>query len=210
VGAAFVWGLVAGSSLLIGCLFALIRPIGERTLGLILAFGAGVLGDLAIDAAGGENRKSATGSEQGSAKAIVLGTVLDGIPESIVLGSTLLGGEGVSLAVLAAIFLSNLPEAIGATTGLARSGVRGSRILAMWALVMVVSAVASAVGYGLLGDADPRTIAFVQAFAAGALITMLADTMMPQALVHGGRVAGLATTLGFILAFAISTAELAA
>jgi ZIP family zinc transporter len=238
---AFLAGAFAASSLVVGAAIALIHRVGERTLGLIMAFGSGVLisaiaydlvadayltsggpgitagmfagaiaffvGDLMIDRAGGSDRKAPTGSSGGSPKAIVLGTVLDGIPESVVVGLTLLSGEGLSLAVVAAVFLSNLPEAMAATTGFVIAGARPSRILLLWTTVALVSAAASALGYVALGDAGSGVIAFVEAFAAGAILTMLADTMMPEAFRHGGPVAGLATTLGFVLAFGLSVAE---
>jgi zinc transporter, ZIP family len=238
---AFLAGAVAASSLVIGAAIALIHRVGERTLGLIMAFGAGVLisaiaydlvaeayataggsgitagmfagaitffvGDLLIDRAGGADRKASTRSESGSAKAIVLGTVLDGIPESVVVGLTLLSGDGLSIAVVAAVFLSNLPEAIAATTGFVSDGISPARILLLWTAVALVSAAAAALGYAALGDAGPGLVASVQAFAAGAILTMLADTMMPEAFRHGGPVAGLVTTLGFVLAFGLSVLE---
>jgi ZIP family zinc transporter len=139
--------------------------------------------------------------------AIVLGTVLDGIPESIVVGLTLLSGQGLSIAMVAAVFVSNLPESMAASTGLRRGGVSRLRILGMWALVVLASAAAAALGYALLGGASERWIATVQAFAAGAILTMLADSMMPEAFESGGPAAGLATTAGFALAFAISAWE---
>jgi zinc transporter, ZIP family len=243
MGAAFGWGLLAASSLLIGGLLVLRVRVGDRALGLIMAFGAGVLisavayelvdeafttshgasgialglatgalvffvGDAIIDRMGGSGRKStAGGHEAGTALAIVLGIILDGIPESAVIGLTLLQGEGVGAAMLVAVFLSNLPEAIAATTGLRVSGWRTRDILGLWLTVMLVSALASLAGYGLFGDASSDTIAFVLSFAAGAILTMLADTMMPEAFERGGKLVGLATTLGFGLAFAISALE---
>ena len=163
-------------------------------------------GDLVVDRMGGGDRKSiGADAGEGSALAIVLGTVLDGIPESIVLGLTLLGGNGISVSMLAAVFLSNLPEAISATAGL-----RGSwpvpRILGLWIGVTAVSGLSALLGYGALADASASWIAVVNAFAAGALLTMLADTMVPEAARHGGKTAGLVTTLGFGLAFILSTA----
>jgi zinc transporter, ZIP family len=243
VAEAFAWGLIAGSSLLLGGLLALRRPVGQHTLGLVMAFGAGVLisavayelvedafgiaggsgavalglfagafafylGDLAIDGFGGEGRMSAAGGQDaGSSLAIVLGTVLDGIPESIVLGLSLLEGGQVSVAVLAAVFLSNLPEALSSTAGLSKSGWPRQRILSLWALVVIVTALSSLAGYALFDGAAPRIIAFVQSFAGGALLTMLADIMMPEAFRYGGKQVGLVTTLGFALAFFITTLE---
>jgi zinc transporter, ZIP family len=243
VAESFAWGIIASSSLVVGGVVALLLPINRRLLGLIMAFGAGVLvsavafelvqegfetsageggialgllagsvvffaGDALIDRLGGDQRKSSGGGQAaGSALAIVLGIVLDGIPESLVLGLTVLEEGAVSAALLVAVFLSNLPEAIAATTGLAQAGWAKARILGLWILVMTVAGLAALAGYVLLDTASPRTIAFVLAFAGGAILTMLADTMMPEAFAHGGKLVGLATTLGFGLAFAISSLE---
>jgi ZIP family zinc transporter len=221
----------------------LLRPVSERTLGLIMAFGSGVLisavaydlileaasisggagiplgasigavtfflGDRALDRAGGGDRKAARRrSEASDPQAVVLGTILDGIPESIVLGLTLLSGEGLSAAFFAAVFLSNIPEAMAATGGLAASGMQSGRIIAMWLLIAVVSGGAAFAGYALFDHASPWTVAFVMALAAGAVITMLADTMMPEAFRYGGGpVTGLATTLGFLVALTIASLE---
>ena len=240
---AFLWGFLASSSLLVGALLALtVRP-NRRVVGLVMAFGAGVLisavayelvgeaaetadtgravavglfvgcgvffaGDWLIDRLGGEGRKSSGGAQAGGVGlAIVLGIVLDGIPESIVIGVGLLSGEGVGLAMLVAVFLSNLPEAIAATTGLTASGWPRARLYALWLGVVVVSALSSLAGYAFFDDASPDTIAFVLAFAGGAILTMLADTMMPEAFEQSGKLVGVCTTLGFALAFAISTLE---
>ena len=170
---AFLWGAFAASSLVLGGVVALAFHVSGRVLGLILAFGAGVLisavayelveeafatsksgqwvaaglfagalvyfgGDELIDRRGGDKRKSMGGEqEEGTALAIVLGIVLDGIPESVVIGLTLLEGGSVGVAMLVAVFMSNLPEAIGATSGLAVAGWRRSRILGLWGLVVV-------------------------------------------------------------------------
>jgi ZIP family zinc transporter len=176
-----------------------------------LGLGAGALvfffGDWFIDRAGGAKRKSAGGpGAETPAMPIVLGIVLDGVPESAVLGLTLLEG-GIAVTMLVAIFLSNLPEALAATTGLSKEGWPKARLFGLWTGVVAVSALATAAGYGLFTDASPRTIAFVLAFAGGAILTMLADTMMPEAFENSGKVAGLVTTLGFATAFAIQALE---
>ena len=240
---ALFWGLFAGSSLILGGAIALTFPIGERLLGLIMAFGAGVLisavafelvaeayetaagsgslalglaagaltffvGDALVDRMGGEGRKKMHGTAgTGSALAIVLGIVLDGIPESAVIGLGLLGGTGVSVAVIAAVFLSNLPEAIAATHGLKADGWERRKILGLWTAVTVVCGLASLLGYVALDSAGPSALAFVLAFAGGAILTMLADTMMPEAFEHGGKLVGLVTTFGFGLAFALTMLE---
>ena len=165
-------------------------------------------GDELIDRKGGGQRKSMAGDQQeGTALAIVLGIVLDGIPESTVIGLTLLEGGSVSVAMLAAVFLSNLPEAVAATSGLALAGWAGRHILGLWLLVALVSALASLAGYGLFDDASPNAVAFVLSFAGGAILTMLAETMMPEAYLRGGKAVGLATTLGFAVAFAVSALD---
>ena len=137
----------------------------------------------------------------------MLGIVLDGIPESIVIGLTLLEGGSVSVAILVAVFLSNLPEAIGATSGLAVAGWRSRRILTLWGIVILVSALSALAGYGLFGDASPDTVAFVLAFAGGAILTMLAETMIPEAYLRGGKAVGLVTTFGFAVAFGVSALD---
>jgi len=160
-----------------------------RSEGLVFYFG-----DAYVDRMGGENRKDldATAESTGSGQSIVLGTVLDGIPESLVLGIGLAVGGAISAAFLAAVFISNLPEAIAATVSLKASGAESGSIFRMWAGIVGISAVAAAIGFGVASAAGSSGI-LVQAFAAGALLTMIIDTMAPEAVEHGGKVAGLAT-----------------
>jgi zinc transporter, ZIP family len=181
--------------------------LSDVATGLFAGCAVYTLGDVVIDRLGGAARKSMEGAAAGSALAIVLGTVLDGIPESAVLGLTLLQGGTVSVAMLAAVFLSNLTEAVAATAGLRASGWRSSRLLLLWAGIVAVSGLAALAGYGLFDSASPSVVAFVLAFAGGAILTMLADTMMPEAFANGGRWVGVVTTLGFATAFAISAFE---
>ncbi len=137
----------------------------------------------------------------------MLGIVLDGIPESAVIGLTILEGGAVSVAMLAAVFISNVPEAVAASSGLATAGWRNAQILGLWGLVMAVSGLAALAGYAFFGDVSDSGVAFVLAFAGGAILTMLADTMMPEAFEHGGKLVGVFTTLGFAAAFAISAVD---
>jgi zinc transporter, ZIP family len=161
-------------------------------------------GDWLIDRSGGSERKDAGGGQEGgSPLAIVLGTVLDGVPESMVIGLTIFQGGAVGAAYLAAVFISNLPEAISSSSGLLAGGWKKARILWMWVAIAVISGLASLAGYGLFQDSSPDVVAFVLAFAAGAILTMLADTMMPEAFEHGGKLVGVLTTLGFAVAFTI-------
>ena len=239
MAAAFGWGTLAASSLVIGAIIALLFRIGLRTIGLIMAFGSGVLisaisfdlvqeavdkssghgwvvggffagclvffgGDWLIDRLGGSQRKDPDGSQEGgSALSIVLGSVLDGIPESMVIGLTIFEGGAVGAAYLAAVFISNLPESISSTSGLATSGWKKSRILWMWIAIALISGLASLAGYGLFQHSSPEVVAFVLTFAAGAILTMLANTMMPEAFEHGGKLVGIMVTLGFAVAFTI-------
>jgi ZIP family zinc transporter len=243
MAAALGWGLLAASSLVLGAVIALRFRISLRTIGLIMAFGAGVLisavafdlveeavdtetghwavltgifagcgvffgGDWLIDRMGGADRKDADGDQAtGSPLAIVLGTVLDGIPESMVIGLTIFQGGAVGAAYLVAVFISNLPEAVSSTAGLMTSGWKRARILWMWIGITLVSGLASLAGYGLFQDASPDIVAFVLSFAAGAILTMLADTMMPEAYEHGGKLVGVATTLGFVVALVVHTLD---
>ena len=240
---AFAWGAFGGAALIVGALAGLWLPFSPRLVGIVMAFGAGVLisavafdlveeaadtangergvaiglaagalaffaGDWWIDRMGGADRKSMEGpQEEGSGLAIVLGAVLDGIPESIVLGLTLLGGSGVSVAFVAAVFISNLPEGLAASIGLRASGWTTGRIVALWSGVTLVSAFAALAGYAVFDSAPPTTVAFVLAFAGGAVLTMLADTMMPEAFDKAGPLVGLFTTAGFSLAFALHLIE---
>ena len=119
------------------------------------------------------------------------------------IGLTIFEGGAVGAAYLAAVFISNLPESISATSGLVAGGWEKSRILWMWIGIAVISAVAALAGYGLFQDSSPDVVAFVLTFAAGAILTMLANTMMPEAFEHGGKWVGIMTTLGFATAFTI-------
>jgi ZIP family zinc transporter len=238
---AFLWGLISASSLLLGGLIALRVQVSSRALGLIMAFGAGVLisavafelveeaaktsdsgvgaglfagaltffaGNAWLDRRGAADRKRSSGKQaSGFAMAIVLGIVLDGVPESAVIGLTLLEEGEVGVAILAAVFLSNLPEAIAATSGLSKAGWKPARVMGLWLGVAAVSGLSALLGYVLLDGASERLIAIVLAFAGGAILTMLADTMMPEAFENGGRGVGLLTTLGFGVAFFISSLD---
>jgi zinc transporter, ZIP family len=133
----------------------------------------------------------------------VLGSVLDGIPESFVLGLTVLQG-GVSVALLVAVALSNLPEGMSSSSGLKAAGWPRRRVLAMWSVVVLVSAVASAAGYAMLDPASGRTGALVEAFAGGALLAMLANSLLPEAFAVEGVVTGPLVVLGFAVSLALS------
>jgi ZIP family zinc transporter len=175
-----------------------------------LGFAAGALsfyvGDWLIDRSGGHGRKSMKGEHQlaGAASAIVLGTVLDGVPESFVLGASLQQEGLVPLAVVIGVVVSNIPESLSATSGLLEAGWAKARLYRLWSVVVAASVAAAAAGFALLDVMAEAEGAFALAFAGGALLVMLADTLMPEAFELGGREAGLVTALGFSLGFALS------
>jgi ZIP family zinc transporter len=140
----------------------------------------------------------------GSANAIVLGTVLDGVPESFVLGASILQDGAVPIAVVVGVFAANVPEALSGTVGLLESGWTRSRVFGMWSIVVAVSVVAAIAGWVLLDVMPSGGGAFAASFAAGALLVMLADTLMPEAFELGGREAGLVTALGFAVGFGLA------
>lgn len=237
---AFLWGLAASSSLVIGAVIAMTACPPSRVTGLVLGFGAGTLisaisfelteeafelggaDALTLGLAAGAvafyvgDRLVAPRAESGmhgrempaqdeSGKTLLFGAMLDGVPETAVLGSTLLTGSGIGVPVLAAIFLSNLPEGIGGASDMRASGVSRGRVLLLWSGVTLICAVASALGYELLANADDEWLAILQAFAAGGVLAMLAIEMLPSAHSKGGRETGLLTVLGFALSYLLST-----
>jgi ZIP family zinc transporter len=232
---AFLNGLVGASSLVIGALYALWRPIPRKPLGLIMAFGAGILlssvayeligeailtsdgdggvaiglmagaitffvGDLLIERSS-KKKEGAEGANAGLA--VVLGTVLDGIPESVVLGVGLVSADP-SAAMLVAVFVSNLPESMASTTDLRRAGWTSRSLLLMWTGIVLVSALSAGIGYSVFGDASDAMLAFVLAYAGGAILTMLADSMMPEAFAESGPLTGVITSVGFGIGVALS------
>jgi zinc transporter, ZIP family len=166
------------------------------------------IGDRLVAGMGGAHRKS-PGAKPGrpvdaetstsSGRGIALGTALDGIPESAVLGMSLAGGGTVSVALLVAIWVSNFPESLGSTVGLTASGVPRSRIRLLWWAIVALSAVAAALGYLLVSVSDSQIGALFQAFSAGALLAMILDELAPEAFVRSALYTGLAGTAGFVL-----------
>jgi zinc transporter, ZIP family len=230
LGAAFGWGALAASSLVIGALAGLARPWPSRLVGLVLAFGAGALisavsFDLAEEGAreGGARwvglglglgaivyfvadrlvDRMQSGADEGGG-ALAVGAFLDGIPEQAVLGIGIASGEGISVGLLVAIFVSNLPEAIGSATEMRDAGTRAPAIRRLWLGVATLCALATPAGFAIADGASGEFRAAIDGFAAGALLVMLVDSMIPDATRRSGRVAGLVTTLGFAVAWALS------
>jgi ZIP family zinc transporter len=221
VSAALGWGALAASSLVIGALLGIARRWPDVLIGLVLAFGAGALisavsfdlfaegvkeggGDavavgLAVGALTYWGASHALPDTGGTA--LALGAFLDGIPEQLVLGIGLASGEGVGVGLLAAIFVSNLPEAIGSAADMrAPKG----RIIGLWVAVALVCTAATVVGFAVADVASDTLRSGIDGFAAGALLVMLIDSMIPDARAKGGAVAGLVTVLGFAVAAGLS------
>jgi ZIP family zinc transporter len=207
-------GLVMGfgSGTLISALaYELIPEATKGDFPVVLGLATGALtfflADWIIDSRGGEDRKSIASKEQaGAGLAIFLGTLLDGIPESLVLGMSLARGGSLGVAFLVAVVISNLPEGMAGTSSMEGAGMSRTTIFGMWLALVIISALAAALGYALVQLDLGVEGAGVDAFAAGAMLTMLADTMMPEAFEHGGKGVGLVTVLGFVVATAVAFA----
>jgi ZIP family zinc transporter len=227
VAAALGWGALAASSLVIGALIGLARPWPRRAVGLVLGFGAGALisavsfelAEEGVKLAGALPVAIGLGvgaityylasirvASMGGGAALALGAFLDGIPEQMVLGIGLASGASVSAGLLAAIFVSNLPEAIGGATDMRRQ-MHGTRQVALnWIGIAALCALATVVGYALADAASDEMQAGINGFAAGALLVMLVDSMIPEATEQAGRTTGLVTALGFAVAAGLSLA----
>lgn len=203
---------IGGGALIAAIAYELVPASNLQGWGVVLTFTLGAVaffaGDWLIDHRGGSDRKDIAGSSAGgSGAAIYIGTLLDNVPESIVLGMSLLLGGAINLAFLVAVFISNIPEGIAGSLNLEAAGNPRRQVFRMWVSLVVVSAACAGLGYlvvSRLPEADGR---LVQAFAAGAMLTMLADAMMPEAFEHGGKLVGLFTVMGFLLAAILSLLE---
>ncbi|RBY80959.1 ZIP family zinc transporter [Geodermatophilus sp. TF02-6] len=208
-----------GSGVLISAVAFDLMEEAADTGGLLpaaIGFVGGALAYFAANAAlarhGARHRKR-SGDQQpseqeqsGSGAAIAIGALLDGVPESVVLGLGLLGGGTVSAPVLAAVFISNVPEGLSSAAGMKNNGRSARYVFGVWIGIAVASGLAALVGYVALGDAPPEVVAVITAIAAGAILTMIADTMIPEAFERTRTWTGVITTLGFLVAFAIDLA----
>lgn len=230
---ALLWGAIAASSLVLGAGLAMVRRWSHRVVGIVLGFGAGALmagvafelaeagvaegGPLAVGiglAAGAmayfyadraveawSGRRGAAGS---AGVPLAVGALLDGIPEQAVLGIGLASGDGVSVALLVAVFVSNLPESIGASADMLGGGRSRRFVLVLWLGVAAVCTLAAVAGRAIAEVAPPTLTGAVDGFAAGALLVMLVDEMVPEAREKARDIAGLATVVGFAVAAALS------
>jgi ZIP family zinc transporter len=229
---ALAWGLLAGAALPLGAAAGVFLRLPRRVTAAILAFGSGTLiaavSVVLMEAAWGDGgvaftalaffagaaaytgadtwlRRRRQASETQSGLSIAAGSALDNIPESIVIGASTLGG-GVSAVLVAGVFFSNLPEGLASAERLRRGGWRAPSILALWCAIGLASALAAWAGQAAFGSLPGWTLAGANALAAGAIITMLADTLVPQAYAEAHDFAGMVTAAGFLLAFVLHKA----
>jgi ZIP family zinc transporter len=224
MGAAVGWGALAASSLILGAVLGLAGRWPERLIGLVLAFGAGALisavsfdlaeegleiggpGTVAIGLAAGALAFYVLDGalDRGGTNALAIGALLDGVPEQLVLGIGIAAGDGVSFGLLAAIFISNLPEAIGSATSMREAGTRPAAIRRLWGLIAVGCFIATPAGFAIADVTGGDLQAAINGFAAGALLVMLIDSMIPEARDKAGRTGGLVTVLGFAVAMGLT------
>ncbi len=189
--------------------------VPESALGggyMALAFCVGALtffgADRLIDHRGGADRKDIEGKQVGSGSAIFIGTLLDNIPKLIILGMSLALGGAINVAFLVAVFVSNLPEGVAGTLNLEAAGRSRRNIFWMWTILVLISAACAGLGFVIITALLPTaTGRIAQAFAAGAMLTMLADAMMPEAFEHGGKLVGIVTVMGFLVAAWLAVME---
>jgi zinc transporter ZupT len=143
---------------------------------------------------------------KGAPLAIWLGITLDGVPESLVIGASIIDGA-IAISLIAGLFLSNFPEALSSSIGMRKQGFSKSRVVIMWGSLMLLTGIGSAFGSIFFIGASPGSYAFIQGVAAGAMLTMIAETMLPEAYFKGGSVVGLSTLMGFLVAIFSKTLE---
>lgn len=236
-----LWGLLAGSALLLGAIVGWYVRLPQRLIAAIMAFGSGVLisalsfelvdeawdrggfpatalgfltgaivftsANVLVSRLGAKHRKR-SGKQQDADDAggvvLAIGALLDGIPESIVIGVSLLEGGAVSLVAVAAVFLSNVPEGLSSSAGMRKAGKSVGQTLSLWGAIALASGIAAWIGYAAFAGASANAIAFVQALAAGAILAMIVDTMIPEAFEDAHEFSGLIAVAGFLAAFTLS------
>lgn len=239
-----LWGLLAGSALVIGAAVGYFTRIPHKLIAAVMAFGSGVLiaalsfdlveeahkrGGFLAAALGffigasiftaanwalarhGAAARKASGQEQpseaeehGSGLAIAVGAIVDGIPEAIVIGVSMIASKTVSMVAVIAIFMSNLPEGLSSAAGMKKAGRSAAYVFGVWGGIAVLNGVAAATGNLLFHGFSEQVIAATMALAAGAILAMLVDTMIPEAFEIARNYAGMIAVVGFLAAFYLS------
>jgi ZIP family zinc transporter len=186
----------------------LARGSGFPGIGLFAGAFTFYFADLLIARLGAKDRMAINASQQSRLVIpMVLAIILDGVPESIVIGLGIFEGGKVSLAMLVAVFISNLPESIAGSTGMRAGGWGRWKVNILWVIIALVCAAATVAGYALFSGASDQWLAFIQAFAGGAILMMLANSMIPEAYEHGGKLTGISTVFGFFVSVSMVILE---
>ena len=241
--AAFLWGLLVGSGLMLGVLISYFVKLPHRLIAIIMGFGGGVLisvlafelleeaykhggllysvtgfatGAIVFSGAnwlislyGGKHRKRCSEcvlqypelNKKSSELAIAVGSAMDDIPEAIIVGIALVGGAPISKAVLAGFFLANIPEGLASASGMKQSGRSALYIFGVWGGITFLTGLGGILGYSVLGGYPPPQVAFITALAAGGIMSMVAETMIPEAFEDAQSFIGFITGLGFMTFF---------
>jgi ZIP family zinc transporter len=162
-----------------------------------------VFTNIFLDKRDARNRRGGDEDSPGTGTGIAAGALLDGVPESMALGLSMLAGNGVSIPILVAIVISNVPEGLSSTAELKASGKKASYVFLLWGGIALAAVLASLAGFTVLADAPVEVTGFITSLAAGAMLAMICDTMIPDAFRRAHNYTGLLATLGFLLSLII-------
>ncbi|MGY3714563.1 ZIP family metal transporter [Sutcliffiella cohnii] len=201
-----------GTGILIGAAaFELLGKVNDDKgyvyviLGFIIGATVFTISEYYISKKGGHHRKRSKENKQNnSGKAIFIGTIIDAIPESMIIGVGILKEHTVSWVIVLAIFISNFPEALSSTVGLKKEGYSKKKIITMWSIVMLLSSLSSFSGYVIFKELSEQYVAFISGIAAGGIITMVSSTMLPEAYEEGGPIVGFVSALGLLCSYVLS------